>query len=90
MKTQKQIAALFKKYHAAKVAAEEAKALGAEIKATMKEMNVETYTAGGFIATVTTPKDTTSFDTAAFKKDYPELYEQYCSTKASTPRLYFK
>lgn len=90
MKSQNELATLFRKYHSAKVAADTAKALSAEIKDELNAMGVKTYTAGGFIATVVTPKDTTSFDATAFKADYPELYAQYCVTKPSAQRLNFK
>lgn len=88
MLNQNKLAALLRAYHAAKVAADKAKALGDAIKAEAKEQGVNVLEAGGFIATV---KDVTSntFDSRAFKADYPELYAKYCKPNTTT-RLYFK
>lgn len=88
MLNQKEKAALLKAYHAAKVAADKAKAIGKEIKEAMAEEGKNRWDAGGFIASVST-YEAKSFDTEAFKRDYPDLYQQYMVKKPQT-RLNFK
>lgn len=86
--TQKEKAALLKAYHAAKVAADKAKAIADQIKAEMEQEGVDKWEAGGFIASVTT-YTTKSLDTKALKADHAALCEQYMVSKAQT-RLNFK
>lgn len=86
--TQKEKAALLKAYHAAKVAADKAKAIADQIKAEMEQEGVDKWEAGGFIASVTT-YTTKSLDTKALKADHATLCEQYMVSKAQT-RLNFK
>lgn len=81
----KNIAALFRAYHAAKLAADKAKALSTEIKSAI---GAEPTTAGGFTAHVTIVTSE-RFDTARFKREQPALYAQYCSPQ-TTERLIFK
>ena len=86
--SQTQIAALFRAYHAAKIAADKAKDIGAEIKALMKGMDTDKLEAGGFIATCSEVK-TKRFDTKRFAEEHPDLYAQYL-VEATTERLNFK
>ena len=86
--TQKEKAALLRQYHAAKIAADKAKAIGKEIKNAMAEEGEKRWEVGGFIASVST-YESKSFDADAFKRDYPDLYEQYMVKKPQT-RLNFK
>lgn len=92
MLAQKEINALLKDYHSAKLAAGKAKAIGDAIKAEIIERGNITKAipleGAGFVAwTTTSPKAT--FDTKRFKADYPELYEQYLNHSMET-RLYLK
>ena len=86
--TQSQLAALFRTYHAAKIAADKAKDIGAEIKTLMKNMGVSKLEAGGFVATYSEVK-TKRFDTKRFAADHPDLYAEYL-VEANTERLNFK
>lgn len=88
MLNNKELAALLRTYHAAKVAADKAKALGEQIKAEAAERGVDKLEAGGFIATVKAVTSTT-FDSKAFKAADPETWEQFAKTSTTT-RLYFK
>lgn len=86
--TKAQIAALFRAYHAAKVSADKAKTMNAEIKNIMRDMGVNRLEGGGFVASVT-PITSKRFDETSFKRDYPELYEKYTYT-STAERLNFK
>lgn len=88
MMNQKEKAALLKAYHAAKVAADKAKAIADQIKAEMEQEGENRWEAGGFIASIST-YTTTSLDTKALKADHAELCKQYMVSKAQT-RLNFK
>lgn len=90
MASQKEIAALFVKYHKVKAAEAEAKALSGEIKATLKEMGVTTYKAGGYTAKVTVAAGSMKFDEKRFAAEHPDLWEKYRYQTASTERLYLK
>ena len=86
--SQSQIAALFRAYHAAKIAADKATALSKEIKTMMNGLEVSKMEAGGFVASVTVVEGR-RFDTKRFATDHPELYEQYMVSQV-TERLNFK
>lgn len=88
MLTQKQLEALMRAYHAAKVAADKAKDLGDQIKAEAQERGTTTLEAGGFRATL---KEVTSsnLDVKTLKTEHPELVEVYMKSTTTT-RLYFK
>lgn len=91
MATQKEIAALFAKYHKAKAAEAEAKTLGGQIKALIAEMGAkEGLTAGGHTAKVTWAAGAMKFDEKRFAAEHPDLYERYRYHGAPTARLYFK
>lgn len=96
MRNQKDLARLFVDYHAAKVAAAKADALGKDIKLELAErvnagvMEAGTAVeAGGFVAHVTMAV-TKRFDTKRFEKEYPELYQEFLVEGAPVARLYFK
>lgn len=88
MLNQKELASLLKSYHAAKIAADKAKALGEQIKAEAAERGVNVLEGGGFIATVKEVTSTT-FDSKAFKMANPETWQKFSRVGVST-RLYFK
>lgn len=85
-------AKLLRKYHAAKMEEEAAKkkvdALAVELKAAMQEDATNEVQAGGFIAKVST-FTTNRFNTTAFKKDLPDMYNKYL-TASQTTRLTVK
>jgi hypothetical protein len=43
----------------------------------MEEQGIKKWECDEFTATYTEPGTTTKFDSTAFKKDHPDLYEQY-------------
>lgn len=88
MLTQKELAALMKAYHAAKIAADKVKDFGEQLKAEAAERGVSKLEAGGYIATVKEVTSTT-LDSKKLKADKPELWEIYGKTSTTT-RLYFK
>lgn len=86
--TQKEIAALLRAYHAAKIAADKAKDIGEQLKAEMRRQGKNELTGGGFVARLT-PVDGVRFDTKAFQAEHSKLYSQY-TIPTHTERLYFK
>lgn len=74
---------MLRAYHAAKVAADKAKAIADQIKAEMEQEGVDQWEAGGFIASITT-YTSKSIDTKALKADYAALCEQYMVSKVQT------
>lgn len=95
--TQKELAVLFRRFHAAKAAEAEAKKLSAEIKSAIADLISsgviaagEAVTAGGYTAHVTVAKAAPTFDKSAFAADHPDLYEKYSRVGKSIERLYFK
>lgn len=80
---QREIAALIRAYHSAKIAADNMKSIGNQLKEIAKDAGVEELRGGGFIVTV---KDVTSttLDSKALKADMPELWETYGKTSTST------
>lgn len=70
---------LLKTYKEAGAKLEEAKTA---LRAAMTEHNVKSFDFGSFIASLSADSVSTSFDSKSFKKDYPELYKKYASTKA--------
>lgn len=74
--TQTELAALVRKYHAAKLAADTAKDIRSQLLTVMESKGIDSLAAGGFVVTkkiVTT----TTFDLAAFKVARPEVVAQY-------------
>lgn len=51
------------------------------LRAAMTAHNVKSFDFGSFSATIAADSTSTSFDSKAFKKDHPELYKQYASSK---------
>ena len=88
MLNQNELAALMRAYHAAKIAADKAKALGEQLKAEAAERETDRLEAGGFIATVKSVTSAT-LDGKALKAAEPELWQKYSKTSTTT-RLYFK
>lgn len=88
MLNQKELAALMRNYHAAKLAADKLKTIGEQLKAEAAERGVCELEAGGFKATVKEVTSTT-LDSKALKTARPELWEVYGKTTTTT-RLYFK
>lgn len=88
MLTNKELAALMRNYHSAKIAADKAKAVGDQLKAEMVERGVTEIEAGGFKASIKEVTSTT-LDTKALKAARPELWGVYGKTTTTT-RLYFK
>ena len=86
--SQAQLSALFRAYHAAKIAADKATALSKEIKALMNGLDVTQLEAGGFIASVSVV-NSRRFDAKRFAAEHPDLYEQYMVVQ-TTERLNFK
>ena len=70
---------LLKTYKEAEAKLEEAKTA---LRAAMTEHKVKSFDFGSFSATIGADSVSTSFDTKSFKKDHPELYKKYASTKA--------
>lgn len=88
MMDKKELAALMRAYHAAKLAADKAKDIGEQLKAELAERGTDTVEAGGFKASVKEVSAVT-LDMKALKAAHPELWEVYGKT-TSTTRLYFK
>lgn len=75
--------------------------LAAEVKAKTDELNkikeglcqlmldngVKQYSSVRIQLTTVTPKPRKTFDSAAFKKDHADLYEQYCKTSETKPSV---
>ena len=70
---------LLKTYKDAEAKLEEAKTA---LRAAMTEHKVKSFDFGSFSATIGADSVSTSFDTKTFKKDHPELYKKYASSKA--------
>ena len=70
---------LLKTYKDAEAKLEEAKTA---LRAAMTEHKVKSFDFGTFSATIGADSVSTSFDTKTFKKDHPELYKKYASSKA--------
>lgn len=88
--TKQELAALFRTYHAAKVAADKAKALSATIKNEIRTAGPEGVDAGGFHASVSHVAGAMRFDEKRFKVDHPDLWEQYRYQAPDSERLNFK
>lgn len=69
---------LLKTYKETEAKLEEAKQA---LRAAMTTHNVKSFDFGSFSATIGADSTSTSFDAKSFKKDHPELYKQYASTK---------
>lgn len=69
---------LLKAYKETEAKLEEAKKA---LRAAMAEHDVKSFDFGSFSATIGADSSTTSFDTKSFKKDHPELYKKYASSK---------
>ena len=62
--------------------------LKAALKTAMEMANITSWDAGRFKATISKPSTRKTFDSKAFQKDHPDLYEQY--VKESAPSTSFK
>lgn len=51
------------------------------LRAAMTQHKVKSFDFGSFSATIGADSTSTSFDSKAFKKDHPELYKQYATSK---------
>lgn len=91
MMKQNQRAALMRAAKAAKLAGDKYKALADEIKAEMKESNLNEMEAGGCKATIK-EVNTTSIDWKKFQADHPELASEIAkyTVNTSSTRLYLK
>lgn len=52
------------------------------LRAAMTAHNVRTFDFGTFSATISADSMSTSFDTKSFKKEHPELYKKYATSKS--------
>lgn len=71
---------------------ERREAIRERVKQTMLDAGIKIAEAPGIRVTVTPPTSSTSFDSAKFKKDYPELYNQYTkeSKRSASIRITLK
>lgn len=53
----------------------------ANLRATMEQHNIRSWDSGLFRATIAADSERPTFDTARFKADHPDLYEQYITRK---------
>ena len=53
------------------------------LRAAMEQHNIKTYDSGQFKATIAKDSERATFDTAKFKKDHPDLYDQYVIMKTT-------
>lgn len=53
------------------------------LRAAMEQHNIKTYDSGQFKATIAKDSERATFDTAKFKKDHPDLYNQYVIMKTT-------
>lgn len=60
------------------------------LRKAMETHGVKSHDFGPFKATISADSERTVFDTARFKKDYPELYEKYTTKKATKGGLTLK
>ena len=52
------------------------------LREAMDVHNVKSFDFGSFSASISADSTSTSFDSKAFKKDHPELYKKYATSKA--------
>lgn len=90
MLTQKELAMLFKEYHAAKVAADKAKSLSTKIKDAIRDKGKDGVDAGGYHASVSQVSGSMRFDEKRFKAEHPDIWAEYLYKAADTERLNFK
>lgn len=49
----------------------------------MEQHGIKTWDSGMFKATIAADSERATFDTAQFKKDHPDLYNQYTTRKTT-------
>lgn len=60
------------------------------LRKAMEQYGVKTWDSGLFKATLAADSERKTFDTAAFKKDHPDLYERYMKTSTTKGRFTIK
>jgi len=74
------VADLLKTEREVKAKLEEAKK---GLRAAMEQHNIKSWDSGQFKATIAKDSERATFDTAKFRKDHPDLYNQYVTTKTT-------